>query len=266
MMKVKLQTDTEMVVKSSPIVQMISAVIVLIIGLVVLAGAIKATLDMRLIVGGIMVLFSILVILLTRFRTIAIDKASDSFHITLKSIIGKKNQEFKVSDVDRIEISEQMMRGMPGNQPGFSMGTSTQVQYTSFIMLKNGDQILLSREHPGTGAAQGFGIFLAHSRDRKTDKKIAGFLNIPFVQQTMPTPGETISGAINAFKKPESFVQPEAPQTYQTPPVQQPAPVEQTPPIQQAPQPIQEQTPPIPQTPSDTISQETPPNNNNFQQ
>jgi len=204
-MKIVSSTENTIVIKNNPFYQITVTVVLLIIGFFVVFFVGEWQQGIRLIVGGILIIVSILNLLFTKFKKMTLDKTNDFFTLNFVSILGKKIQQFKISDMEHIEVNESTYTEASTDASGHNQGMQTRTQFTSIVIFKDGSKVLLSQESPSPIRVSGMGLLFGKSQDAIVGKKIADFAGIPFVENNAPTFSDAIYGATTGLLNPKSF-------------------------------------------------------------
>jgi hypothetical protein len=159
--------------------------------------------------------------LTTKSDLLVADQTSRQLSVTFKSLRKRQgvDQTYSFDDVQAIQLFQnyqQTFNGGPttfNNGPGISFGggfgvgmanTSTMLDQTLVVQLKNGQSVTIAHEDKQTGLTLGI---TANSLITK-GQKLATILGVPFNQGGANTPGQMLRGVEqNIAGQPESFVQ-----------------------------------------------------------
>ena len=125
-------------------------------------------------------------ILKAKRTTVSLDKSMNKLFLERKTIINKKEEEYRLDEIKEIELQQQIYNYAEG---GSKYGIRRQGYYYNLVLvLNNGQTIFL----PTSGKLMIMGKQIGNSEEQ-IGKKISEFLNIPFKNIRPPTLDESIS-------------------------------------------------------------------------
>jgi hypothetical protein len=134
------------------------------------------------ILSGFLALFSI------KITTIRLDKSENKISILKKRIAGRQNlEEFPIENVKEIELTVDFSSSSDGKNS---------YSYQLYFVLNDGQNKELGQNVTSTNKPLN-SIF---SSQIKTGKRIAGFLDVPFLERRPPTVQETLSTVSKTIK------------------------------------------------------------------
>ena len=134
------------------------------------------------ILSGFLVLFSI------KITTIRLDKSENKISILKKRIAGRQNlEEFPIENVKEIELTIDFSSSSDGKNS---------YSYQLYFVLNDGQNKELGQNVTSTNKPLN-SIF---SSQIKTGKRIASFLDVPFLERRPPTVQETLSTVSKTIK------------------------------------------------------------------
>lgn len=107
---------------------------------------------------------------------IIIDKSNKLIKRREKSILKKRSDEINIDDLDHINVRE--VKSYTKNEDGYSRKNYS---YRILLVLEDNKEILLNY----SSSSRKFLFFKLKSKDQKTGKKIADFLNIPYKESSI---------------------------------------------------------------------------------
>jgi hypothetical protein len=196
-----------MVVRSNPTTILITALVFLAVGIIIIASGALGGVGPTFI-AIIFIVIALAMIVFCDITTFTIDKGTGIFVINKKSIFGIKERRLNLADLDHFDFITTTKVETGG------AGANTSKYFDDYLVLKNGDKILIAKETPLMQYSS-FGSFFSHSKDIPILRDIASFAGIPFVdhkEQETPDVIEAIQN-FQATETPEemAIIQPKTP-------------------------------------------------------
>lgn len=180
-MKITNQNETQMVIRQSAATDYLFGALFIFLGILLLVGIIPTDNQAKLILGVILLAMGLLTFVTAKKQTIIIDRSKGVFSIEATGLFGSKKQEVTMSDIVGIHLEEKIKYSVVANSPGEpSVSNRNQKEYYSSAVLKNGAEILFSKETPSTLTVFSFFLFSPEgNKIRNTDERIAEFIGVP---------------------------------------------------------------------------------------
>lgn len=198
-MKIVHETPTALVLKQKNYLGIFVGIIFFIVGTYLLIS--QGLKDSKLLLIAIIFIFvSLLVVVLTKFITLTIDKSSGKITLTSKGLVGQKSQDIALDQIQEIAIEESITQ-VTGNS-----GSRNQPSYNLVFYLKDGQGIPIHIDSPTSFSVGGFpiGDYLGRNKIIELGNKIASFIGVPFKDSRPPTVTDVISGVVNTIKNNQS--------------------------------------------------------------
>lgn len=138
--------------------------------------------------GLVFILFGFLAVFSIKITTIRLDKSENKISILKKRIAGRQNlEEFPIENVKEIELTIDFSSSSDGKNS---------YSYQLYFVLNDGQNKELGQNVTSTNKPLN-SIF---SSQIKTGKRIASFLDVPFLERRPPTVQETLSTVSKTIK------------------------------------------------------------------
>ena len=138
--------------------------------------------------GLVFILFGFLAVFSIKITTIRLDRSENKISILKKRIAGRQNlEEFPIENVKEIELTVDFSSSSDGKNS---------YSYQLYFVLNDGQNKELGQNVTSTNKPLN-SIF---SSQIKTGKRIASFLDVPFLERRPPTVQETLSTVSKTIK------------------------------------------------------------------